>query len=163
MILAILITIFTILLTPTPAPTAPVAKPVAIAPVAVVEQPTSALDAINAYRATKSLAPVSLDAQLTQSAEAKASDMVNRNYWSHITPDGQEPWGEFIRAGYQYSAAGENLAKCFKTDQELVTAWIASPTHEAVMSGDYRDVGLGEEFNTKDNCEYVVAHFGVRQ
>lgn len=84
-----------------------------------------------------------LNAQLTAAAQAKANDMAGRNYWSHVTPDGKQPWSFITAAGYQYEAAGENLAYGFGTSDQVMTAWISSPEHRAnILDADYQDVGF---------------------
>lgn len=117
-----------------------------------------ALEAINEYRKAKGLEPLALNAKLNHSAQAKADDLVAKRYWSHTSPDGTQPWTFIEKAGYAYSKAGENLAKCYASPRALVQAWIASPEHEAVLRGNYADVGFGAA--KKDNCNYVVGHFG---
>lgn len=134
-------------------------EPSAAAP---VDRLPSAVVAINDFRASRHLPPVALDSQLDQSAQLKANDMVSKNYWSHIAPNGTTPWYFFKEAGYKYSEAGENLAKCFETGQAVVQAWIDSPEHRAVLMDGYTDIGIGVAHNTHDNCDYVVAHFGTR-
>ncbi|MEJ0073611.1 MAG: CAP domain-containing protein [Candidatus Saccharibacteria bacterium] len=84
-----------------------------------------------------------LNDQLTAAAQAKANDMANRDYWSHVTPDGKQPWSFIDTTGYQYEAAGENLAYGFGTSDQVMTAWINSPDHKAnIMDPDYQDVGF---------------------
>ena len=66
----------------------------------------------NASRAANGLGAFSLNSQLNNSAQAKAQNMADNNYWAHVAPDGTQP-GIFEAAGYTYSAAGENLAYGF--------------------------------------------------
>lgn len=120
-----------------------------------------ALEAINAYRATKNLPAVHLDAQLNSSAQAKAEDLVARGYFEHFYK-GQTPWDFMTAAGFEYVRAGENLAKCYSDGPSVVKAWINSPTHEAILTGDYTVAGLGIAYNAEDHCNYVVGHFGSR-
>jgi uncharacterized protein YkwD len=118
------------------------------------------LEAVNGYRSTKHLQPLKLNSKLNKSSQAKAHDLVINQYWSHIAPDGTTPWDFMTKAGYDYKTAGENLAKCYGSADAVVDAWIASPTHEAVLVADYDDVGFGSEHNDTDSCDYVVGHFG---
>jgi uncharacterized protein YkwD len=131
-------------------------------PQQATETVPGALELVDQYRATKHLPMLFLDPQLTESAQAKADDLVANQYWAHNRP-GATSWDWFTKAGYVYSSAGENLAKCWPDTESVVKAWIASPTHEAVMSGNYQDVGFGIAKNPKDGCNYIVAHFGTRQ
>ncbi|WIE74503.1 CAP domain-containing protein [Curtobacterium sp. MCSS17_007] len=131
-------------------------------PQQAAETVPGALELVDQYRASKHLAMLFLDPQLTESAQAKADDLVANQYWAHNRL-GATSWDWFAKAGYVYSVAGENLAKCWPDTSSVVNAWIASPTHEAVLTGNYQDVGFGIAKNPKDGCNYVVAHFGTRQ
>jgi uncharacterized protein YkwD len=98
----------------------------------------------NSQRSANGVASLSLNAQLNSAAQAKANDMVARDYWSHTTPDGEQPWAFIGRAGYQYKAAGENLAYGFDTSADTVTGWMNSPPHrENLLKDIFVDVGFG--------------------
>lgn len=100
--------------------------------------------ATNAQRSAHGVGALSLNSKLNSAAQAKANDMVARNYWSHQTPDGQQPWVFITNAGYQYLSAGENLAYGFSTSSATVTGWMNSPSHKAnMLSGTFTEVGFG--------------------
>ncbi|HAP37837.1 TPA: hypothetical protein DCQ19_03085, partial [Candidatus Shapirobacteria bacterium] len=65
----------------------------------------------NQERLKYDLPPLSFNSTLARSATAKAQDMFENNYWAHTSPTGTNPWDFFKQEGYQYSIAGENLAK----------------------------------------------------
>jgi len=97
----------------------------------------------NAFRSNQNKPALELNDNLTKAAQAKANDMVKRNYWSHVTPDGTQPWSFIDKAGYSYEAAGENLAYGFGSSDEIVAAWMQSPEHRAnILNTDYHDVGF---------------------
>lgn len=101
-------------------------------------------DDTNVQRSSNSEANLSLNATLNQVAQAKANDMVARDYWSHDTPDGQTPWSFYTAAGYCYLEAGENLAYGFATSSDVVTGWMNSPEHRAnILNADFVEVGFG--------------------
>jgi uncharacterized protein YkwD len=120
----------------------------------------------NDYRATKGLPPLVGNALLDQSAQMKADDMVAKNYWGHIAPDGTQPWYFFKSVGYNYVRAGENLAFGFRDDAALVKGWITSPEHEVNMVGNYQEIGIGiaisSNFTQTGHRQVVVIHFGTR-
>lgn len=98
----------------------------------------------NTQRASEREAPLKLNSKLAAAAQAKASDMSARDYWSHDTPDGQTPWSFIARSGYNYQKAGENLAYGFASAGSTVTGWMNSPEHRAnILNKDYADVGFG--------------------
>jgi len=124
---------------------------------------TDLLKETNAARSANGLQPLSLNNALDTSAQLKANDMVEKNYWSHIAPDGTQPWHWFEQAKYSYTTAGENLAYGFNDGSEVSAAWINSPSHKANVLGDYVDVGFGiassANFQGGENT-IVVAHYG---
>lgn len=98
----------------------------------------------NDRRTTQDERPLQLNAQLTKAAQVKAQDMVERNYWSHNTPEGNAPWEFVNNVGYSYKKAGENLAYGFKNEDEVIAGWMNSPGHRANMLDiNYQEVGFG--------------------
>lgn len=126
------------------------------------------LASTNQHRATSGRAALTLNSSLNSSAQAKANDMVNKNYWSHTTPSGQEPWVFIDNAGYAYAKAGENLAYGFTTAADAVVGWMNSPTHKAnMLDGSFSEVGFGfansANFNGDGQQTVIVAHYGQPQ
>lgn len=121
--------------------------------------PVGLLTSTNSERAKSNLGTLSLNQSLSEAAQAKAVDMVTRDYWSHVTPDGQDPWVFINSTGYQYLAAGENLAYGFSTYEEAVIGWMNSPGHRAnILNGEYSEVGFGiaNSSNFQRNGEQTV-------
>lgn len=128
------------------------------------------LSASNQRRAQAGLQALANNAQLSQAAQAKASDMASRNYWSHNTPDGVQPWTFIANTGYQYTRAGENLACGFNDSNAVIAGWFNSPSHrENMLGADYKDVGFGIVNAPSYNCgdfptsqqTIVVAMYGT--
>jgi hypothetical protein len=123
------------------------------------------LNFTNEKRVENGLEKVSLSEQLSVAAQNKAADMFADNYWAHNAPDGTTPW-EFIKgAGYNYVYAGENLAKGFKNSDDVVDAWIASPTHrENLLSPKFNEVGFAIKSGNLNGEEtiLVVQEFGSK-
>lgn len=128
--------------------------------------PGGLLSATNTARTANGLAPLTLDSQLNNSAQAKAQDMAAKDYWAHVSPDGTEPWYFFNQAGYSYSNAGENLAYGFMSSQATVDGWMNSASHRANILGGYYDIGFGivntANYQSSGEQTIVVAHYGVR-
>jgi hypothetical protein len=118
----------------------------------------------NAKRQEVGASPLVLNASLSEAARNKASDMFTKNYWAHFAPDGStSPWSFIKSAGYEYSYAGENLARGYTSASEVVDAWMASPTHrENMISANYDDVGYAvvPGMLTGDDTVLVVQMFG---
>lgn len=122
------------------------------------------LDDTNAERAKANLQPLTLDARLNDAAYLKARDMLDKQYWSHTSPTGVQPWKWLGDAGYNYSYAGENLARNFSTSQAVVSAWMASPSHrDNVLKRQYQDVGFATVEGTMNGrpISLVVAMYGT--
>lgn len=122
------------------------------------------LASTNIQRQDNKLANLTLNPELSRAAQAKAEDMVHRNYWSHTTPDGKEPWIFINQTGYQYQAAGENLAYGFNDSTSTVTGWMNSPGHRAnILNNNYREVGFGivnsQNYQSDGNQTIVVAMY----
>lgn len=120
----------------------------------------------NIQRQENQLPALALNATLSQAAQAKAEDMITRNYWSHTTPDGKEPWIFIDQTGYQYQAAGENLAYGFTTSSGAVSGWMNSPGHRAnILHGGYQEVGFGiansPNYQGEGNQTVVVALYST--
>ena len=121
--------------------------------------------ATNAKRQAAGLAPLSLDAELSEAARKKAADMFAKNYWAHNSPTGRTPWEFVSGAGYSYTVAGENLAKNFSDSQSVVDAWMASSTHrDNLMKVGYRDIGFAvvNGILNGEETTLVVQMFGSR-
>ncbi len=124
------------------------------------------LSATNSQRASNGgLAGLTLNSKLAAAAQTKANDMVARNYWSHNTPDGKEPWTFVDAQGYEYQKAGENLAYGFENSDATVTGWMNSPSHRAnILDTAYKEVGFGfangANFVSTGEETVVVAMYG---
>lgn len=117
----------------------------------------------NQERVNNGLGALSLNSQLNSAAQAKANDMFADNYWAHVAPDGTQPWYFFAAVGYDYTSAGENLAKDFNTSAGVVNGWMNSPSHRAnVLNSAYKDVGYAVVNGTLLGSEttLVVAMYG---
>lgn len=126
------------------------------------------LSATNSHRANSGKAALALNQKLINAAQAKANDMIARNYWSHTTPDGQQPWVFIDNTGYKYSKAGENLAYGFATSSDAVTGWMNSPAHkDNMLDGTFTEVGFGyangSNYNSSGEQTVVVAMYAKPQ
>jgi len=125
--------------------------------------PTELLQDTNAQRQSAGLSQLKLNDELDKAAYLKAQDMFANNYWAHNSPSGVTPWQWFSEVGYQYNAAGENLAKNYPSAAATVTAWMASPTHRAnILNSNYQDVGFAVMSGTLQGqpTTLVVAEYG---
>lgn len=105
--------------------------------------PARVVELTNRSRAEARLAPLAVNAALTAAARAKLEDMVRRDYFEHRTPDGRQPWWFMQAAGYRLRAAGENLAKGYRTEVELQRGWMKSKPHRSnILNRDFTEIGV---------------------
>jgi len=119
----------------------------------------------NQKRQEAGLPPLKLDHVLSQAAKNKGEDMLAKDYWAHVSPDGVEPWKFFLDAGYKYRYAGENLARDFSNAASAVDAWMASPSHrENMLSPKYEEIGIAvvEGDLAGVDTTLIVQFFGTR-
>ncbi|HTK04599.1 MAG TPA: CvpA family protein [Candidatus Eisenbacteria bacterium] len=98
---------------------------------------------VNEERTSRGLKPLVANAALTKLARAHSADMLERGYFSHITPEGLSPSDRANEAGIRYLVFGENLA----LSPDVPTAHqglMNSPGHRAnILAADYGRVGIG--------------------
>lgn len=106
---------------------------------------TDIIQLTNKERSKQGLKPLKEDLRLSQAAFQKAEDMFEKDYWAHFAPDGTSPWYFFQEAGYQYTWAGENLARDFQTSSGVVSGWMASTAghRENILNNNFLEIGVG--------------------
>lgn len=105
---------------------------------------SSLLNETNEKRTSDNLHNLNLNSALSAAAQAKADDMADKNYWSHVSPSGEQPWQFIEQSGYKYSKAAENLAYGFSSSKDTVNGWMNSSEHrKAMLDSDMTDVGFG--------------------
>jgi uncharacterized protein YkwD len=139
--------------TPTPTSTAPAppsqpSTPTVPAPPsdpdpAPSNQPDMVVTLVNQVRATAGCAPLVVDEHLTAAAAGHSSDMSDRTYFSHTTPEGVEFDARIKSAGYPLPGA-ENIARGQRSASQVMDAWMTSPGHKAnILNCDLKTIGVG--------------------
>ncbi len=120
------------------------------------------LNLVNIDRTKHDLAPLTLNPTLNLAAMAKAEDMINKDYFAHVGPDGTNPWYWFKSLGYDYAYAGENLAEGYLDAHDLENSWMASPSHRAnILSPFYSEAGLAVV--NRNSANIIVQFFGSKE
>lgn len=125
--------------------------------------PNVLVDLTNERRETERVGDLKYSEILARAAQLKAEDMAEKGYFSHNSPDGKNPWYWLKQVGYTYTYAGENLAVNFFDSEEVVNAWMNSPTHRANLLNDkFTEVGIATARGTYDGRDgiFVVQFFG---
>lgn len=120
----------------------------------------------NQIRLSNGLNTLTENSNLTMSANQKVQDMLIHQYFAHIGPDqaGLTKWLNDNQ--YQYNSAGENLAMGFMSAEDIVNAWIKSPTHYAnLIDPGYKEIGVAMTSGYFKNIDTTLAaqHFGAPQ
>lgn len=126
------------------------------------DNPEKLVILINEQRKHYGLMILTTNQQLDAAAYKKAKDMCDQQYWSHVGPGEKQPWQWVIEEGYTYSQAGENLARDFSTAEEVINAWMASPTHqENILNELYKEIGTAVVRCTIDGerTSLIVQHY----
>jgi hypothetical protein len=106
--------------------------------------PAVIVDLTNNERLGGELTTLKRNEILDEAARRKAEDMVKNGYFAHHSPTGISPWYWFDQVGYDFVYAGENLAVHFTESDDVVDAWMESPSHKAnIMNGQYQEIGVG--------------------
>lgn len=124
------------------------------------------IELTNKEREKLGLSPVSENPALDKAAVLKAQNMFSENYWAHFAPSGKTPWDFILGSGYKFTYAGENLAKNFYGSDQVVSAWMASPTHkENLLNSKYQDIGIAvvEGVLNGQKTTLIVQMFGTTQ
>ncbi len=117
----------------------------------------------NNLRIQKGLSTLSPMVPLHVSSDLKATDMADLHYFSHTSPNGYGLAHFLSVAGYNYDAAGENLAMGFSSAEEIFSSWVKSPTHYAnLIDPDFKEFGVSMESGLYNDLAtvYVAQHFG---
>ncbi|MEW2051087.1 CAP domain-containing protein [Streptomyces sp. NPDC005476] len=99
---------------------------------------------VNSERAKVGCSPVTLNAKLSQAAQAHSADMASHNTMSHTGSDGSDPGQRITRAGYLWSTYGENVAYGYSTPEQVMAGWMASAGHKRnILDCGFKEIGVG--------------------
>lgn len=101
------------------------------------------LGLLNEERRAHGLRPFQADAEAAGVARAHSMDMFARGYFSHVTPEGDDPFRRMRRGKLRFAAAGENLA-LGRTLPMAHKGLMDSPGHRAnILRPAFGRVGIG--------------------
>jgi uncharacterized protein YkwD len=149
------------------APVAP--QVVTLAPPTTLTQAVQqlALELVNRDRIAEGLPPMKIDAQLSQAAQKHAEDMLQRNYFSHYSPEGQTPTDRLAAVG-RVGYPAENIAMDedhsrhlnIRLLEGLEKRWMQSPKHRhSLMNPHYEQFGYGLAVDRKTGRVFAVQMF----
>jgi uncharacterized protein YkwD len=101
----------------------------------------------NETRADYGLEPLCINPVLTRAARSHSKEMVEKDYFSHYSYDGEGVGARLRRFGYDWSVCGENIAGGNGDPGEpnsIFELWISSTHHRAnILAEGFRQVGVG--------------------
>ncbi len=101
------------------------------------------LNLVNEERAAEGLKALVADTALRHVSRLHSTDMFNRGYFSHVTPDGLDPFDRLRRGGIAFRMAGENLALA-PTLTIAHSGLMNSPGHrDNILRPQFAFVGIG--------------------
>jgi uncharacterized protein YkwD len=132
------------------------------------------LDLHNKARTSRGIKALCVHPALTEAARSHSQEMLDKDYSSHKSYNGEglkarlERFG-YTFADYSYTRYGENIAwnsgsssspdNCFKW-------WMDSKRHRTnILNKDFREIGIGarvETFKTYSNTTMCTVDFGTR-
>ncbi|HAT35809.1 MAG TPA: hypothetical protein DCS82_08845 [Rhodospirillaceae bacterium] len=120
------------------------------------------LQRVNAFRARYRLKPLRINEDLNEAAQVHSDDMADRDYFSHVAPDGSSAAERAERAGYPWRFILENIAAGQPSPDEVVRGWIRSDSHrEAMLERDIKEAGIGYRYLPNDGGRARHIHYWV--
>jgi uncharacterized YkwD family protein/spore coat assembly protein SafA len=111
---------------------------------------------VNIQRTNMGLPKLSTNWQLSRIPRYKSQDMINKNYFSHISPTYGSPFNMMENFGLKFSSAGENIAMGQQTPAAVVNSWMNSPGHRAnILNPSYTQIGVGLAKNKNGTCYWT--------
>jgi len=118
--------------------------------------------AVNRIRLSNSLPILRRDEKLEKAARIHASDMVSRNFFDHINPDGEGPRERALSLGLPYPVS-ENLGVLSsygltleEVVDELMYSLMESPKHRSnILSPCITDIGISFAQDKDNNTSFI--------
>ena len=105
------------------------------------------LDLHNEARTDRGLPRMCVHPALQRAARAHSQEMLDRDYFSHDSANGDRFWVRLERFGYNWRTAGENILYdpgSPDSTQSVFRVWMQSPDHKSnIINGRFREVGVG--------------------
>lgn len=85
---------------------------------------------VNEHRRARGCGPLAWLQPAADAAQAHSADMARRNYFDHVSPEGQQPWDRLVARGVSYRSMAENIAWTPELGaRQTLQGWIQSPGH----------------------------------
>jgi uncharacterized protein YkwD len=103
---------------------------------------------VNAHRRSRGCPELQWLDPAAEAAQGHSNDMALRDYFDHVSPEGQRPWDRLRARGVGYRMIAENIAFTpGMSARETLAGWLQSPGHRQNL----------------DNCAYTHHGIGLRE
>jgi uncharacterized protein YkwD len=103
------------------------------------------------------VSPLSWNDKLSAAALRHSVDMATRLVLDHTGSDGSSPGDRITQAGYPWRSYGEDIASGYPTVSDVVSAWLASPEHCAIiMDADFADIGAAYDIGNNSQRYWTL-------
>lgn len=131
-----------------------------------------ALRLVNRDRELNGLSRLTEDSLLSQTAQLHAEDMMKRDFYAHVTPEGKTPTDRFQEIGGK-EGVGENIIQqqerygvqlTYALVERHHKSWMYSSGHrENILNPNYTHFGYGIAINPLTGKVYAVQNFITRE
>lgn len=98
---------------------------------------------VNEERRKAGLPELVWDPQIVVVARAHSRDMWERQYFSHINPDGEDPGDRLEKGGVEFTIAGENLALAPSVSLAHQGLMNSEGHRKNILDPEFRRIGIG--------------------
>ncbi len=149
-------------------------KAVANVPIAAVSSAATAasieeqvFSAINRFREENQRAPLSMAKDLAGVARLHSQDMATRDYFDHVSPDGNTTRKRVLRCGIiNWNRLAENIAMNYRHPDPAgiaIKGWLNSQGHrQNILDQDLTETGIGVAVDAKGRI-YLTQLFARRK
>ena len=131
----------------------------------ILEKEQDAHDLVNAERVGEGIAALTMRQDLREVARAHSEDMIARNFFDHVNPDGLDPFERMGNAGIIFSTAGENIASNTgfgeSSASTAVDGWMNSEGHRNnILNAEFTHTGMGVATDGAGKFVYTQVFIG---
>ncbi len=103
---------------------------------------------INTARLGNGLPALNANQAINAVAQYRSQDMIDRDYFSHQTPEGKNISNILQEFGVMFAACGENIQYAsppsWANPELFFNSWMDSDLHRAnILSGNFSQIGIG--------------------
>ena len=119
------------------------------------------LNLVNKERKANGLKPLTLNKELSNVANIKSRDMIEKGYFDHTSPTYGSPFDMMKKFNISYNTAGENIAMGQKTPSEVMNSWMNSSGHRAnILNSTYTELGVGIQKDSNGTIYWTQMFIG---